>query len=87
MATGAMGRIAFSAKKRTVLFARRLRAAAIVVLLGAIMVAAGHLPGARDIGVRAADIGTAPASMSDFDYFPSHFAPPKGEPADQIATF
>ena len=51
------------------------------------MVAAGHLPGARDIGVRAADIGTAPASMSDFDYFPSHFAPPKGEPAEPIATF
>jgi hypothetical protein len=82
-----MGRVTFSEKKRGVLFARRLRAAAIVVLLSSIVIVAGHLPSGHDVGAHATDLGAAPAATADADYFPSHFAPPKGEPAEPIATF
>ena len=78
----------FSQKKRGVLLARRLRALAIVVVLGSIVVVSGHLPLGHDAAVRAADAGTTPTAVTtDGDYFPSHFPAPKGEPAEPIATF
>ncbi|HEY4138595.1 MAG TPA: hypothetical protein VGN65_09095 [Casimicrobiaceae bacterium] len=78
----------FTQRKRGVLIGRRLRAVAIVVLLGSIVVIGGHLPKGHDVSAQAADVGGAPASMAtDADYFPSHFAPPKGEPEAQPATF
>jgi hypothetical protein len=87
MATETMGRVTFSEKKRSVLFARRLRAATIVILLSSIVVVAGHLPSGHDVAAHATEVGTAPAATADADYFSSHFAPPKGEPAEPIATF
>ena len=78
----------FAQRKRSVLFARRLRALAIVVVLGSIVVVAGHLPAAYEVASHAEAVGTAPAAVStDADYFPSHFAPPKGEPTEPVASF
>ena len=84
----------FSQRKCSVLFARRLRALAIVVVLGSIVVVSGHLPAAHDVAVHAAAaaeaaaMGDTPSAVStDADYFPSHFAPPTGEPAEPVATF
>ena len=80
----------FSQRKRSVLFARRLRALAIVVVLGSIVVVGGHLPSGHDVAAHAASaaqasvVGDTPAAV---DYFPSHFAPPSGEPAEPIAQF
>jgi len=77
----------FSQRKRSVLFARRLRALAIVVVLGSIVIVAGHLPAANEMAANAEAVGTAPAASTSVDYFPSHFAPPSGQPAEPIATF
>ncbi|HEY2816857.1 MAG TPA: hypothetical protein VGK44_06970 [Casimicrobiaceae bacterium] len=85
MATNA---VSFTQRKRGVLMGRRLRAVAIVVLLGSIVVVGGHLPKGHDVTAQAVEIGAAPASTAtDADYFPSHFAPPKGEPEAQVDTF
>ena len=85
MATNA---VTFTQRKRGVLLGRRLRAVAIVVLLGSIVVVGGHLPKGHDVTAQAADVGAAQASMAtDADYFPSHFAPPKGEPEAQPDAF
>jgi len=87
MAT-AINAVSFTQRKRSVLIGRRLRALAIVVVLGSIVVASGHLRTAHDAVANASDISAAPASMAtDADYFPSHFAPPTGEPAERVATF
>jgi len=77
----------FSQRKRSVLFARRLRALAIVVVLGSIVVVGGHLPAGHDVAANAAAASAAPAASTNFDYFPSHFAPPSGEPAEPTAQF
>jgi len=80
--------VTFTQQKRSVLFGRRLRALAIAVLLGSIVVAAGHLPAGHDVAARAAAVGSAPSSTAmDADYFPSHYAPPKSEPEAQPDTF
>ena len=86
MATNAAS---FSQRKSGVLMVRRLRAVAIVVLLGSIVVVGGHLPKGHDVTAQAAaDVRAAPASITtDTDYFPSHFAPPKGEPEPQPDSF
>ena len=84
----------FSQRKRSVLFARRLRALAIVVVLGSIVIVGGHFPAGHDVSAHAAAAtqasaaGDMPAAITtDSDYFPSHFAPPSGEPAEPIAQF
>ena len=77
----------FSQRKRSVLFARRLRALAIVVVLGSIVIVGGHLPAGHDVTVNAAAVSSAPAVSTTVDYFPSHFAPPSEEPAEPVAQF
>jgi hypothetical protein len=78
----------FSQKKRGMLLARRLRAVAIVVVLGSIVVVGGRLSLGHDAAVRPADAGTAPTAVAtDGDYFPSHFPEPKGEPAQPVEQF
>jgi hypothetical protein len=76
----------FTQRKRGVLIGRRLRAVAIVVLLGSIVVVGGHLPKGHDATAQAADVGAA-SMTTDADYFPAHFAPPKGEPEAQPDAF
>jgi len=78
----------FTQRKRNVMIGRRLRALAIVVVLGSIVVVGGHLPSGHDSTARASDVGRAPASVAtDVDYFPSHFAPPKSEPEAHVDAF
>ena len=80
--------VTFTQRKRGVMIGRRLRTVAIVILLGSIVVVSGHLPKGHDVTAQAADVGAAPASMAtDADYFPAHFAPPKGEPEAQPDAF
>ena len=77
----------FSEKKRSVLWARRLRAVAIIVVLGSIVVIGGHLPAGHDVAVHAAVDAAPAAATADADYFPSHFPAPKSEPEPLPATF
>jgi hypothetical protein len=78
----------FTQRKRGVLIGRRLRAVAIVVVLGSIVVVGGHLPMGHEATAHGAVVSAAPASTAtDADYFPSHFAPPKGEPEAHVEAF
>ena len=77
----------FSEKKRSVLFARRLRAVAIVVVLGSVVVVGGHLPAGHDVARHAAVDAAPVAATADADYFPSHFPAPKSEPEPLPPTF
>ena len=72
-------------KKRSVLWARRLRAVAIIVVLSSIIIVGAHLPTGHDVAAHAEAVSTAPAAEAD--YFPSHFPAPKGEPEVLPATF
>ena len=75
----------FSEKKRSVLWARRVRAVAIIVVLSSIVIVGGHLPAGHDVAAHAEAVSAAP--VADADYFPAHFPAPKGEPEALPATF
>jgi hypothetical protein len=74
-----------SIKQEEGLVARRVRAAAIVVVLATIVLVAEHRPADSDT------LGAAPtsavSSAAVTDYFPARFAAPTGEPEQHVQAF
>ncbi|HEY3180392.1 MAG TPA: hypothetical protein VGL25_16105 [Casimicrobiaceae bacterium] len=75
----------FSERKRSVHLARGIRTLAIIVVLGTIVVVGERMPMGHAADHAAAVTSTTVTAPAD--YFPSHFATPKGEPEAHVESF